>query len=200
MKKPENNRKALVQIHYLVGDATDPVHKPTLLCHVTNNIGAWGKGFVVALSKKDRRPEQHYRKWYRDREVVYPRTFELGAIQIAPFQKGVQVANMIAQVGLRKQGNRPPIRYEALESCLISAYRHASSNNLSVSMPRIGCELAGGKWEEVEEIIKRVMTVKTYVYTLPNQKDKWDNEYEKSNEPDGDPGNDTLSQPLSDYF
>jgi hypothetical protein len=31
-------------------------------------------------------------------------------------------------------------------------------------MPRIGCGLAGGKWEEIEPIIKKLMTVDTYVY------------------------------------
>ena len=33
-------------------------------------------------------------------------------------------------------------------------------------MPRIGCGLAGGNWNEVEQIIKDVASVDVYVYDL----------------------------------
>lgn len=38
---------------YLKGDATCPQAKGVkIICHVCNDIGGWGKGFVLALSKR----------------------------------------------------------------------------------------------------------------------------------------------------
>lgn len=85
---------------------------------------------------------------------------------------------MIAQEGIRWEGKVPPIRYDALETCLKSAYKHAKDNNLIVAMPRIGCVLAGGDWHIIETIIKKTMTVETYIYTLESQKDRWSAVYE----------------------
>ena len=40
-------------INYVKGDATSPQGtSPRVLVHVCNDLGAWGKGFVVAVSKK----------------------------------------------------------------------------------------------------------------------------------------------------
>lgn len=56
--------------------------------------------------------------------------------------------------------NPKPIRYEAIEQGLrvVRYYAtlgpHAGS---SIHMPRIGCGLAGGKWEEMEPIIESVL-------------------------------------------
>ena len=41
-----------ISINYLKGDATEPTKKPAIICHVCNDIGGWGRGFVLALSKK----------------------------------------------------------------------------------------------------------------------------------------------------
>ena len=48
-------------LHYLIGDATDPVQKPALICHCCNAQGKWGKGFVKALSARSPEPEKVYR-------------------------------------------------------------------------------------------------------------------------------------------
>ncbi len=47
----------------------------------------------------------------------------------------------------------PPIRYEAVRSCLKSLAVEARRLEASVHMPRIGCGLAGGRWEEIEPIV-----------------------------------------------
>lgn len=36
-------------IRYQTGDATAPAEKPAIICHICNDLGGWGKGFVVAL-------------------------------------------------------------------------------------------------------------------------------------------------------
>jgi hypothetical protein len=65
------------------------------------------------------------------------------------------VANLVGQHGLRRSGGSPPIRYEALGSGLAKVRGHALARSATVHMPRIGCGLAGGKWEEVELIVEK---------------------------------------------
>ena len=39
-------------IKYVVGDATAPQgESKKIICHICNDLGAWGAGFVLALSK-----------------------------------------------------------------------------------------------------------------------------------------------------
>lgn len=166
-----------MNLHYLIGDATDPVVKPSLICHVCNDCqpGKWGAGFVMALSAKNKAPQEAYLHWSKEGASG---GYELGAVQLVSFAEGVTVANMIAQHGTRWNGKIPPIRYDALETCLKSAYKHALENKLTVAMPRIGCVLAGGDWPTIEAIIKKTMIADTYVYTIESQKDRWPTQYE----------------------
>lgn len=40
-------------ITYLKGDATNPQSEENkIIAHICNDIGGWGKGFVVAISKR----------------------------------------------------------------------------------------------------------------------------------------------------
>ena len=149
-------------LRYLVGDATRPEKVPALVTHICNDLGLWGAGFVLALSKVSKMPELRYREWLEKSKE----TFKLGEVQIADFLPDIKVANMIAQngVGIDKKGNIP-LRYDSLEVCLNKVYDYAKTfKKVTVHMPRIGCGLAGGKWEVVEMIIKKTMTVDTYVY------------------------------------
>jgi O-acetyl-ADP-ribose deacetylase (regulator of RNase III) len=165
-------------LKYLIGDATEPIIKPALICHICNDCqpGAWGAGFVLALSRKNKAPQKSYHSWSIEGASG---GYKLGAIKVVPFAENVWVANMIAQKGICWERNVPPIRYDALETCLISAYKYAENNGLTVAGPRFGADLAGGSWERIEAIIKKVMTVDTYIYTLESQKDRWPTQYEK---------------------
>lgn len=95
-------------IYYLIGDATAPVAVGSkIICHVCNDIGAWGKGFVLAISKRWPEPEAAYREWHRNREN---NDFKLGAVQLVQVQPDLWVANTIGQHGLQRQSGQPPIR------------------------------------------------------------------------------------------
>lgn len=171
-------------IHYILGDATQPVQTPALIAHVCNDCqpGKWGAGFVMALSRKCKIPEQQYRQWSKSGTSPSGNPYQLGEFIISPFSEQpphhIFVANMIGQHGIRYQGKIPPIRYDALQKALTGVFEHAADNNMTVHMPRIGCVLAGGDWSVIEKIIEATQTVDTFVYTLRDQKDRWDTQYE----------------------
>ena len=55
------------EITYIRGDATAPSAKGIkLIAHVCNDIGGWGKGFVVAVSRRWPEPEGTCRPAARD--------------------------------------------------------------------------------------------------------------------------------------
>ena len=169
-KNMDNKGSVQPDIQYLIGDATDPRGDgQKIIAHVCNDIGAWGSGFVVALSQRGAAPERSYRGWHDAGDG-----FHLGAVQFVPVKEDLAVANMVAQHGIRTSGQaQPPIRYQALEQCLWLVVRRAAETGASVHMPRIGCGLAGGSWAEVEPIIRRCLTdsgVPVYVYDLPTNR------------------------------
>jgi O-acetyl-ADP-ribose deacetylase (regulator of RNase III) len=48
------------KINYINGDATPPLAKGIkIIAHICNAMGGWGKGFVVAISKKWENSEKH---------------------------------------------------------------------------------------------------------------------------------------------
>ncbi|MER6123361.1 macro domain-containing protein [Streptomyces sp. NPDC001795] len=139
------------EIRYVRGDATAPSAKGVkVIAHVCNDIGGWGKGFVLAVSRRWPGPEAAYRAWHRDRAA---NGFGLGAVQFVQVERYVWVANMIGQRGTRSGSKGVPVRYEAIDTALAALADKALDLDASVHMPRIGCGLAGGKWSRVEPLI-----------------------------------------------
>ncbi|GHA76937.1 Appr-1-p processing protein [Streptomyces termitum] len=73
------------EIAYVRGDATAPRGRGTrIIAHVCNDRGGWGKGFVLALSRRWPEPEAAYRRWHRERAgndfgLLADKAAELGA-------------------------------------------------------------------------------------------------------------------------
>ena len=142
----------MAEIKYIKGDATEPVGEgKKLLVHICNDIGAWGAGFVLALSAKWKEPEESYRKWNKAKHF-----FELGFIQRVPVEEDLTVVNMIAQRGIGSK-NGVPVSYPAVRECLSKVADEAKEQKATVHMPRIGCGLAGGSWAVIEGIIKETL-------------------------------------------
>lgn len=140
-----------MDITYLKGDATTPTTTGNkIIVHICNDIGAWGKGFVVALSKKWKAPEKEYKAWAKSGEK-----FQLGEVQLVQVEPDIWVANMIGQKDIKRKGEQgiPPIRYDAVEQALSKVSTFAKQHQATVHMPRIGCGLAGGTWDKMEPII-----------------------------------------------
>lgn len=147
-------------ITYTKGDATYPeTPGEKLIVHICNDVGAWGAGFVLALSKRWKLPVEVYLK---------SAPYVLGDVSYASVDYCTMVCNMVAQTGVGGR-NGPPIRYDALRTCLEKIARLARHTNASVHMPRIGCGLAGGTWDKIEPVIQETLVVAgvpVFVYDL----------------------------------
>jgi O-acetyl-ADP-ribose deacetylase (regulator of RNase III) len=179
-------RIELKPIKYFRGDATNPTDNGTkIIVHICNDVGGWGKGFVMAISKRWKQPEAEYRNWYKSKVLEQTDTiqferleskdkysnekkFELGNVQFVKVSDDIWVANMIAQRDIHPNNDGlPPIRYTYVSDCLERVRQFAKRQNASVHMPRIGCGLAGGQWTEIEEIVNKNLIaheIETAVY------------------------------------
>lgn len=159
---------SLNAIKYLRGDATKPINKDgknIIIAHICNDIGKWGKGFVLALSKKWEEPEKYYRLKFKKSKLVLG-DVDYNLVEIKK-EYNIFVANMIAQHNVQSTSrNKIPIRYNALAKCLTKLNEIALSEKASIHMPRIGAGLAGGNWKFIERLIRECTSVNVYIYDL----------------------------------
>jgi O-acetyl-ADP-ribose deacetylase (regulator of RNase III) len=156
-------------ISFISGDATAPVGKGSkVVVHVCNNVRAWGAGFVLSLS----------RRWPTV-QMDFLNQFDSGLniggdavfTQVA-FQDGSEifVAGLVGQDGIRSINNRVPVRYDWIKLGLSRVNSFAKHHNASVHMPRIGCGLAGGTWDNIQPLIEETLAgVNVVVYDLPER-------------------------------
>jgi O-acetyl-ADP-ribose deacetylase (regulator of RNase III) len=151
------------QITYKNGDATAPISsKNKIIVHICNDIGGWGRGFVLAVSKRWAAPEKKYKEWFASKEG-----FGLGEVLFVQVEPDIWVANLIGQhtIYKDKDGN-PPIRYEAVLAGLEKVAQFALENDATLHLPRIGCGLAGGTWDKIEPLIEATLLEKELEVTV----------------------------------
>ena len=82
-----------MKITYVIGDATHPIGEgEKYIIHVCNDVGGFGAGFVLSLSKRWKEPEKVYRE---------QKNYTLGKIEVIRVEKDICVVNMIAQHDVR---------------------------------------------------------------------------------------------------
>lgn len=147
------------QIKYLSGDAAEPLKKNTVIAHIVNNKGKWGKGFVLSLSNKYPAAKEYYLNSFKGNNIP-----ELGRVDFVKVdaQEHIFIANMYAQNGIKKNVNdkKQCVCYASLEVCLEKLSDFALVNRLSVQMPRIGAGLGGGDWNIIESLILKKICYK----------------------------------------
>lgn len=150
-------------ISYTIGDATAPQGAGNkIVAHICNDIGLWGSGFVMAVSGRWPYVKNEYVNWARGNK----QPFQLGQVQFVPVTEEITVANMIGQRGVVSEDNPKPLNVYWLRWALQRLNDFAMENNATVHMPRIGCGLAGGKWNEILPLIKTYLEVDVTVYDL----------------------------------
>jgi len=149
---------------YIQGDATEPLSEEVVIGHLCNDLGIWGKGFVMALSKRWSEPEDAYRALWPDSQIVKKSNLR-GVSQAVDVSENVTVVNMIAMDGIntRKKYRNPDekdkldrIDYESLRKCLQSLAKIHPER--PIQMPMIGNGLAGGDWERIESMIQEELS------------------------------------------
>lgn len=165
-----------MSITYITGDVTSPVGDgPKIIPHIVNDIGAWGSGVVIAISKKWPDPERHYKDWYRTGENANHRPFELGEVDFVQVENDIVIANMIGQHNIGPKSSRvdgvavieQPIRYGALHRCMEQVRKEAVILSASIHAPKFGTLRAGGDWKIIERMINEIwfgLNVTIYEY------------------------------------
>lgn len=149
---------------YIKGDLFKSIDgkTPILVPHVCNDIGGWGSGFVVAISKFDNTAEDSYRKWF-NREpsisMVTSLRTALGETQVVWCKDKVEIANMCAQHRTITMGESKPIRYWALAKCMKWIADNMAADKIAAKeiwCPKFGAGLARGDWDFIETLIKEI--------------------------------------------
>ena len=166
----------MANLQYLIGDALDcPKSDPVYLVHCVNDIGGWGSGFVVALTRRWPNAEKAYRRWHAKELMDGTCQFELGNIQVVkvdPKLPNFRIVNLIGQHRTINHGEAVPVRYEAIRKGLTTLAQVCLKQNPRgrVCMPRMGAGLARGDWSVIEKIIQETLVdrgIEVSVYDLP---------------------------------
>lgn len=145
------------------GDATEPIYNYSnqnnvrIIAHICNNTDKWGAGFALQLGRKYPQAKKAFHKYYKE--------IEGGMIQLVGINSTLSICNMFAQNGIRYLMNPNPLRYDWLETCLSKLYSEAQQVNATVQIPyKMGCGLAGGNWNKVESLIKKIFKKEVSIY------------------------------------
>lgn len=141
-------------------------NQTVLIPHITNNVKAWGAGFVIPLAKHF--PEARS-AFYTIENPVLGHTQFVEAANVPAI-----ICNMFAQEGIGKdaEGN-PPIRYDALKKCMTQVNEKANQlkaegKQVVIATPLFGVGLAGGDWGIISEMMAEIwIDQEVNVYFLP---------------------------------
>ncbi len=167
-------------IEYVQGDLFKHIAGSTnsiVIPHIVNNLGIWGSGFVTPLGEAFPAAKDDYISRARiihtsetgtveDRKNI---VYGLGDTHFVEVSDNIEVANMIAQYGIRR-GNTRPLRYNSLAKCLDAVAVRAAIYQQEIHAPMFGSDRAGGNWLFIEEMIKDAWIlpgIKVKIYYLP---------------------------------
>jgi O-acetyl-ADP-ribose deacetylase (regulator of RNase III) len=138
-------------LRYVRGDATAPRGERSLIVHVVNDASpVWGGGgFAASLKRAYPSVQRSFKVWWAEAG-----SRRLGRVHMAEAVPGTWVASIVAQHGYGPSST-PRIRYEALGEGLEHTAAAAVLHDLTVHMPRIGAGQAGGRWDLIEDLIRR---------------------------------------------
>lgn len=134
-----------------------------VLVHGCNCFVTWGAGIALQVKK------EFPMAYEEDRQTRVGDIHKLGHIQIVPCT-GKYIINLYSQYDCST--NTVQLEYGALGRGLrrVKEWADLRANWPKIGMPRIGCGLAGGDWDQVSQLIEGTFSdnpVFIYDYTPP---------------------------------
>lgn len=127
--------------------------RPCCIVHCCNDIGAWGAGFVMSISRVNRNAELQYRKWF---ENGNPKLGDIQLCELVPDKPSKMIVNLIGQTGVGTKFGIP-VRYWAISQGLQTVKNCLKGSFVKdVVSPLIGCGLAGGSLEEIFGLVYNI--------------------------------------------
>ena len=139
-----------------------------ILMHVVNDQGVMGAGIARTIAYTWPEVELEYTNLYAIKNGNSTKLRRKVLFSKVNNNPRFIVANMFAQRNI-SGFNRPsgiPLQYDWLEPCLRTVFGYAVENNLDVRNPKIGAGLAGGDWDIIWPMIRRVAEEANFTGTL----------------------------------
>ena len=144
---------------YIKGDITETELK--YIGHGVNCQNKIGSGVAKALYEKFPEVKEQYHKFFE-----YPRgKSPLGCSQLVHTKEGKRIYNLFTQEYYGYDEKRY-VNYAALVNCFMELAEFRAGETIAI--PKIGCGLAGGDWNIVEQLINDTVgdDLEIWVYEL----------------------------------
>lgn len=170
-------------IKLVLGDVTNRVtNDHGVIIHCCNDIGVMGSGVALAIKSKWFNVGRAYSNWFKNgeklKQVIYQDVSpQLGNIQLVEGDTNTIICNLIGQkgIGFQKIGSvsLAPVRLEALYEGFLKVRNwlenQPENGRFSLHLPKLGSDLAGGKFYQVFKQYNRVFgsfKLDTYFYAF----------------------------------
>lgn len=123
-----------------------------IICHQVNCVGVMGAGLAKQIREKYPEVYQEYTKYCN--QAIKPQ-YILGDVLLSKCKDGKVVANLFGQVHYGAWERQTD--YKALGEAFTKTATAVSKLDKTVGLPyKIGCGLAGGNWDIVQDMIVRI--------------------------------------------
>lgn len=146
-------------MNYCKGNLIQQVKKGHII-HGCNAYGVMGAGFAKQVKDTYPRAYQDYRNAYNFGGLP------LGSVVTTIINHDLVIHSTVIQREYGRTGGRY-INYEALYTCLETVNNRIDLiEHKELHFPKIGCGLAGGKWEIVGTMIETVIKCEKFFWEL----------------------------------
>ncbi|MDD3172148.1 MAG: hypothetical protein PHF63_00515 [Herbinix sp.] len=146
--------------------------KKGVICQQVNCKGKMGAGLAKDIAQKWPFVKESYLKLFDNN----PNGVGLmGTVQFVPVKHDLIIANIFGQFDYGRTPFKTYTDYKAFDTAMKKVWKFAVESKLSVAVPyKIGCNLGGGDWKEIEKILCNTFVynraVRLYIY----HKERWD--------------------------
>lgn len=121
-----------------------------LIAHCVNARGAFGSGIAGQIARLY--PEVRDAYMFKFRRTGWtPGQTQFVHVDTYP---PLTIANACMQDTFGGPAGTDHVDYEAVHACFAQVLDYARAGGMALSIPRVGCGLAGGSWERIEAIIR----------------------------------------------